>query len=836
MDRLCWVLTLLCLSLALPTAEAASLYVSPQGKDSNPGSADRPLQTLAAAQQAVRRLRGTTAEPIEVVLKAGTYPLREPLVFRPRDSETTWRAAEGAKVVVSGGTPITGWTKRGDGLWAAPAPEGGDFRLLRVGEKWAIRARHPNYDPQHPTTGGWAFAHYGGTAWERGSFNVGVQGTQNVGALLVWRFPAPAAGKYQVWLRYGHKMSDYGRTDMSGASAMRAGEGAWQPLQGLPDTGAWNAFQWAHVTDLDLVAGEQTVSWTNLQGGGLNLDALVLTDDETWDPREKVAQPTWWGAAAVQPPAAGKHLVLVQCEAAEKAVGPDLQVPTAMPPGQTDGISYAEGALPHLADPTGAEVHIFIAWGWVNAILGVDRVEEAQRKIVFDAPGATQDVRMGNRFFVENVREALDSPGEWFLDKAAGEVLYVPDSPDFPRQEVVAPRLDRLIEIQGDPDQGRWVEHLRFRGIRFADTDYGLTTEYYHPREATIVMAGARECEVRECEFGWLGGYALRLEDRSEGCRFVRNRVHDMGQGGVIMWGGTQDQAHHCEILGNTMERLGLIYKHVAGVYVTHASDNHIAWNRIVDVPRYAISCKSQGEDQLSHRNVVEYNEMLRTNLETNDTGAFESLGYEHRDSGNVVRYNLIVDSVGMGTTPEGEIKTPYFTWGIYLDDYSSGTTVMGNIVVRTVVGGGCIHGGQNNHFENNIFVEGSEHQMRLQPRDDFCKGNTFVNNVISYSKPEAQVIFCWRDPKGVFAECDRNLYWYTKGDLTKLTGNIFPIGDWAKWQAAGYDQHSLVADPKFVDPEHDNYNLRPDSPAFELGFKPIPVDRIGPRGMPKDM
>lgn len=841
MDRLCCpilLLAVLSLLLALPAGAATRVYVSPQGKDTDPGTADKPLQTLAAAQQAVRRVKATAAGPVEVILKAGTYTLSAPLVFTPEDSGTaaapiTWRAADGAKVMVSGGVPITGWQKRPDGLWAAPAPAGRDFRLLRVGDKWATRARHPNFDPRNPRTGGWTFAQYGGQPWEKGSLNNGVQNTHNVNDLLVWRANVPAAGKYRVWLRYGHKMTDYGRPDMSGASAMRAGEGEWQPLQGLLDTGAWNSFKWAHVTDLDLVAGEQTISWTNLKGGGLNLDAFVLTNDEGWDPNAKVGAVQWWGAADIQPVAAGKQFLLVQCEACEKAEGPEIRVPAATPPGQMDGITYAEGAFPHLADAPGAEVHIFIAWGWVNAIVGVDRVDEVRRRIVFDAPGAAQDVRMGNRFFVENVREALDAPGEWFLDKARGEVLYLPDSKDFPRQPVVAPVLDRLVELKGDPDNGRFVEHLRFSGLRFADTDYGLTTEYYHPREATIWMAGARNCEVRDCEFAWLGGYALRLENRSEQCRFVRNRVHDMGQGGVILWGGTKEQAHHCAVLGNTMERLGLIYKHVAGVYVTHGSDNHIAWNRITDVPRYAISCKSQGEDKLSHRNVVEYNEMLRTNLETNDTGAFESLGYEHRDSGNVVRYNLILDSVGLLTTPEGEIKSPYFTWGIYLDDYSSGTTVFGNIVARTVVGGGCIHGGQNNHFENNVFVEGSEHQMRLQPRDDFCKGNTFVNNVIAYSRPEAQVFFCWRDPKGVFAECDRNLYWLTTGDLTKLDGNITPVGPWAKWLEAGHDRNSVVADPLFVNPAKDDYRLKPESPAWKLGFQQIPVEKIGPKGLP---
>ena len=35
--------------------------------------------------------------------------------------------------------------------------------------------------------------------------------------------------------------------------------------------------------------------------------------------------------------------------------------------------------------------------------------------------------------------------------------------------------------------------------------------------------------------------------------------------------------------------------------------------------------------------------------------------------------------------------------------------------------------------------------------------------------------------------------------------------------------------DPLFVDPEHGNYHLKAESPAFKLGFEQIPVDAIGP-------
>jgi hypothetical protein len=50
-------------------------------------------------------------------------------------------------------------------------------------------------------------------------------------------------------------------------------------------------------------------------------------------------------------------------------------------------------------------------------------------------------------------------------------------------------------------------------------------------------------------------------------------------------------------------------------------------------------------------------------------------------------------------------------------------------------------------------------------------------------------------------------------------------------FQEAGRELHSVVADPLFVDPAHDDYRLRPASPAFPLGFKPIDLGQVGLRG-----
>jgi hypothetical protein len=70
----------------------------------------------------------------------------------------------------------------------------------------------------------------------------------------------------------------------------------------------------------------------------------------------------------------------------------------------------------------------------------------------------------------------------------------------------------------------------------------------------------------------------------------------------------------------------------------------------------------------------------------------------------------------------------------------------------------------------------------------------------------------------------DYNLYWQSRGEPIQFQRYTFE-----EWKAKGLDTHSVIADPLFVDPAKNDFRLRPESPAFKLGFRPINLADVGP-------
>jgi hypothetical protein len=140
---------------------AVEVHVALNGSDAGPGTVERPFGSITRARDAVRELKRQRMPdgPVDVVIHGGTYYLPETILLTPPDSGTEaspviYRAADGERVVLSGGRRIDGpWTKGDGAIWSADLPgSAGDwnFRQLFVDGRREIRARFPNADAQPP--------------------------------------------------------------------------------------------------------------------------------------------------------------------------------------------------------------------------------------------------------------------------------------------------------------------------------------------------------------------------------------------------------------------------------------------------------------------------------------------------------------------------------------------------------------------------------------------------------------------------------------------------------------------------------------------------------------
>lgn len=517
--------------------------------------------------------------------------------------------------------------------------------------------------------------------------------------------------------------------------------------------------------------------------------------------------------------------------------------------------------------PEQAEVHVFPWYCWVNDMVPLKAADVAGRTITLarNLHYGWMDLVPGNRFCVENVLEELDQPGEWCLRADTGTLYFWPPD-DVQPGVVIAPIIDTLIELRGTSESP--LQHISISGLTFSHTlspfpDHQHDS-FHSPalRGAGICLEHCADCQIEDNRFVMLGGDAVRLQGTNARNDVFDNEISHVGGAGVVLTsceGGSttetwtdqaalrSDSSRYPKLIRNRISdnhihHCGRIKKNCGGVqlYAINSVDNVISHNRI-----HHMSDKGMVMQDGFGRFIVEYNDMDQLGQEIADTGGimvnqwFVLEEDPELAAGSIIRFNLIRNCIGCGayseqrnpkgegdrTTAKGRIWTPYYAWGIYFDNSGMENTIFGNIIVSTVLGAVALPVGapKNNRVENNIFVGSSGNQLDLRMSG---QNNRFARNIIYYADPKAMLLAAQTSAKESIAECNHNLYFLTTLEEPQVRG----VGSLSDWKTLGFDQHSLVADPLFVDSKNGDYRLRPESPAFTLGFQPIPVERIGPR------
>lgn len=340
------------------------------------------------------------------------------------------------------------------------------------------------------------------------------------------------------------------------------------------------------------------------------------------------------------------------------------------------------------ARPQEGEVFVFPRYNWWNNIVRIASVDP-DRRLVTLAADCSYPIRPGDRYYVRGLREELDAPGEWYLDRETWTLYFWPPTPLGDRP-VYAPVLRTILEL-------RDASHLVIRGF---------TIECC---EGTAVhLSGCSDCLVAANTIRNAGDYTGNGVSVDGGRRngVVGNDIYEVGRNAISLTGGDRVTLTPAENYAenNYIHHTGVFYKQGVGISLSGCG-NRASHNLIHDCPRFGILFS--GNNLL-----IEYNRIRHVNLETEDTGVVYTGGRDWISSrGTVIRYNFFSDSLGYGKDRDGTWVSPHFAWGIYLDDNTGGVDVIGNIVARCARACLHLHSARDNLIENNIFVEGGLYQ-----------------------------------------------------------------------------------------------------------------------------
>jgi hypothetical protein len=478
-------------------------------------------------------------------------------------------------------------------------------------------------------------------------------------------------------------------------------------------------------------------------------------------------------------------------------------------------------------DWVGGRVELVAFNAWIDLRQHIRGLDETSHVVTLSSKLAQHIKETNARYYVENAPEALDAPGEWYLDAKSGVLSYLAEpGEDLNHAEVIAPVLAKgLLRSRGDVSAKKPVQHVVIRGLTFSHTDWAVSEDGYEDIQAAVMVRGdvwlafSTDWRIEGCTFAHLGNYALEVGIGCQRFQVVGNEIYDIGAGGIRV-GDPYKPANPFEpnfghvISDNHLHQLGRVFAPGVGIIIFQSGQNRVAHNHIHDLYYTGISVGWNWgyKESPCRENIIEFNHIHDVGQGVlSDLGGIYTLGIQ---KGTVLRNNLIHDVTHHG----------YGSWGIYADEGSSGILMENNVVYRCRSGGFGQHYGRENIVRNNIFAFGAESQLirgREEDRDSFV----FTNNIVYFDSGDL-LGTKWKNDR---YQMDYNIYFDARPEASKR-GASFAGVPLKEWRRRGHDVHSLIADPRFVAPKQFDFRLEGDSPALKLGFKPIDLSEVGVR------
>lgn len=522
-----------------------------------------------------------------------------------------------------------------------------------------------------------------------------------------------------------------------------------------------------------------------------------------------------------------------------------------VPVGRHYGRIKYDGDRPRRWHPSNEiYLHGYWTWDWSDSYQKVQAIDPTTHEITLAEPHHHYGYTKNQRFYYLNILEELDQPGEWVLDRHLGRIYFWPPAATDSSSILVSMLSEPLLSLEN-------CEHVTIQGLQFR-----------YSRGSGVVVNRGRGNRIAGCIFAQLGNQAVVInggyDNGVTGCD-----IADVALGGITLRGGdrqklipahnfaTNNHIHHW----SQWLRTGQLAIDIFGV------GQLVAHNRLHDAPHGAIYVRG-------NEHLLEYNEIYNVCYETGDAGAIHT-GRNYTWRGNCYRFNYIHHLKGPGL---------HGVTALYLDDFTSGFILYGNICYRSGRGV-LIGGGRDNRIENNIFIECTP-AIVLDARGLGWASNYFDGSYTvlqdsleamnfrqpPYSDQYPELLTLYEDepdvPKNnqILRNISYGGRWIELYDFFEYDFSVITIKDniiadsiickRIKAKPAGWEPYYLnldtaddynfyrrddplvsdlfagnvllSGDPGFVNFQQQNFDLKKDSPAYQHGFQPLPLEKIG--------
>jgi hypothetical protein len=486
------------------------------------------------------------------------------------------------------------------------------------------------------------------------------------------------------------------------------------------------------------------------------------------------------------------------------------------------GFVYKNNRPERWVNATDVWLHGYWKYDWSDTYVRVADIDTGKKIISTEAPHSGYPFTKGKRYYALNLLEELDMPGEWYLNRKSG-ILYFWPPADINRSDTFVSVLQKPL-IQLDH-----VENVTIKDLIFEFTS-----------GAGIEIIGGKSNKIDNCKLRNIGTVAVSIGkmEPNLGNVIYKNTLYngdaghyngvenceifETGEGGIILGGGDRKsltKGNNYAVNNKIYDCSRWVRTYRAGIYM-YGAGNIVQHNLIYNLPHTALFF--WGNDHL-----IEYNEIHHVCMETGDAGAFYN-GRDWTQRGSLIRFNYFHDLHGV----EGQ-KGWNEVMAIYLDDWSSGATIFGNIFKdagRSVM----IGGGRDNLVENNIIIDGSP-AIHVDSRGKgwakyyFDGSNNTLFERLAAVQPD----------KPPYSKHYPGLTSIPKEDPDLPVGNriIKNISSGGKWvellnketkPLVFFEDNVIDINKKYLLDKNGQISIQ--YKAFELpkGFQPIPFDKIG--------